>query len=223
MSDPTPVHALRDRPNASMNNPNLSDFICSCGQEFIACDFEPSRPRGTPGLAAIHRVAEGMKLAGKAPWAVITDAFELADIPELSVVEDANGRLARRWARTAVQWRFQDGTAMDQTNRIVLPVKVWWIPEERRTEFSRRHIVVPACWCGSERGPRTPADNDGNGCLGDVRHANYVPALDEPRWIEGWKAAMDWLVEVRGAEGIELAHEMETRIPAEYLRSKEKL
>lgn len=28
------------------------------------------------------------------------------------------------------------------------------------------------CWCGSPRGPREPADADGNGCLADLFHAN---------------------------------------------------
>ena len=30
------------------------------------------------------------------------------------------------------------------------------------------------CWCGAERGPRTPADPDGSGCLDDINHEREV-------------------------------------------------
>lgn len=32
-------------------------------------------------------------------------------------------------------------------------------------------------------------------------------------WMTGWKAAMDWLAEYKGADGIALAEEMSTRLP----------
>lgn len=32
-------------------------------------------------------------------------------------------------------------------------------------------------------------------------------------WVEGWQAAMDWLAEHKGADGIALAEEMRTRLP----------
>ena len=38
-----------------------------------------------------------------------------------------------------------------------------------------------------------------------------------PRWMEGWLAAMDWLAEYKGGEGILLAEEMATRLPADVL------
>lgn len=218
------VHTLRERPNSSWNNPNLSDFICSCGVEFIACDLAPSTSPDTPSLAAVHRVAEQMKLSGSAPWAVLTEADQLDGIPELAVVELGDGRLARRCHSPHVRWVFSDGTLTDVTGAVSFPVTVWWIPQGASItapKYTRRAAEKPAgqvspCWCGSIRGPRIPADTDGNGCLAHLSHANYVPAPGEPRWIEGWKAAMDWLAEYKGADGIALAHEMSTRLPAEY-------
>lgn len=38
-----------------------------------------------------------------------------------------------------------------------------------------------------------------------------------PRWMEGWLAAMDWLAEYKGGEGILLAEEMATRLPADVI------
>lgn len=43
--------------------------------------------------------------------------------------------------------------------------------------------------------------------------AQAIRGFLEPSWIEGWLAAMDWLGEYKGFEGIALAEEMRTRLP----------
>lgn len=66
--DVVEAHALRARPTASRNNPNLSDYACTCGEEFISSDLAPSTPYGTPSLArAPTASSSSRKRPGSAP------------------------------------------------------------------------------------------------------------------------------------------------------------
>lgn len=126
--DVVEAHALRARPTASRNNPNLSDYACTCGEEFISSDLAPSTPYGTPSLARAHRLIVFKEAAGIGPEQIIVERSRLAAIPETAVVTDADGRLLRRWDRQYLQWQRQDGTHTDQVDDIALPISVWWLP-----------------------------------------------------------------------------------------------
>lgn len=51
----------------------------------------------------------------------------------------------------------------------------------------------------------------------DSEYVKSVVGNNEPGhrlcWMDGWREAMDWLAEYKGAEGIALAEEMSTRLP----------
>lgn len=53
----------------------------------------------------------------------------------------------------------------------------------------------------------------------DSEYVKSVVGKNEPAhrlcWMDGWREAMDWLAEYKGAEGIALAEEMSTRLPIE--------
>jgi hypothetical protein len=72
-----------------------------------------------------------------------------------------------------------------------------------------------------EEGTLTGPDNFYNGVIKAealAREAADRAGSDHmPRWMEGWLAAMDFLAEYKGAEGILIAEEMATRLPAEVI------
>lgn len=74
-----------------------------------------------------------------------------------------------------------------------------------------------------EEGTLEGPDNFYNGVItaeAIARRYNPSPATDRPRWMDGWLAAMDWLAEYKGADGIALAEEMATRLPEDVLASR---
>ena len=80
--------------------------------------------------------------------------------------------------------------------------------------FGARTATLAVCSCGrwSHSGRNSTASNR-------EAHAEYRRHLagviqDSFSWVEGWVAAMDWLAEHKGFEGIALAEEMATRLPA---------
>jgi hypothetical protein len=61
-----------------------------------------------------------------------------------------------------------------------------------------QRLAWSTCWCGGHRGPRTPADADGWGCLEDINHQGERPE-DPSRhdqlaeaWREGWLTGNRW-------------------------------
>lgn len=129
MTDLIATHWLSSRPSRSLNDPNLSDFVCSCGVEFVASDLTPSLPRNVPTLPQVHQHI----VAGGGPVRTITGAESLADVPEHAAVADAHGVLTRRH-RGRLAWSRQDGSITGDVTDIALPVTVWWEPREEGGE-----------------------------------------------------------------------------------------
>lgn len=68
-----------------------------------------------------------------------------------------------------------------------------------------------------EEGTLSGPDNFYNGIITAEAILRDAAPDAHPRWMEGWLAAMDWLAEYKGGEGILLAEEMATRLPADVL------
>lgn len=101
---------------------NYSDFVCSCGQIFVA-DATLGRVPG-PTLPEVHRAEMVLEALGLGSAAVVQDAGPVGELPVNTIVQDAAGRLMRRRQSS---WLTQDGRRLASVEPNG-PIRVLWLP-----------------------------------------------------------------------------------------------
>lgn len=123
--DTTAAHNVRPV-NRSMSN--LSDFACSCGQQFISNELL-SIPHDAPTMSAVHRAEALLTVLDVAdPQRRVTTLIELGrlDLAAGTIIRDAGGVMLQRpkWSEL---WLSQAGQRRED-HEVALPATVVWMP-----------------------------------------------------------------------------------------------
>ena len=133
----TTDHIIQSRPSEDRYSQH-SDFICRCGQVFVATGGNgavlSSAPRDYPGLALIHRaeVVAGLVESSSAPTPMARSLFMIETLRPWTVLRDASPdhtmiRLNLTY-NGETRWVTQDGRTV-QPSDIALPATVLWWPQ----------------------------------------------------------------------------------------------
>lgn len=106
---------------STVRQDNYSDFVCSCGQLFVADTILAGAPG--PTLPEVHRAEMVLEALGLGN-AVVQGAGPVAELPVTTIIQDASGRLMRRRQDS---WFTQDGRRL-ATTEPEGPIRVLWLP-----------------------------------------------------------------------------------------------